>query len=142
MKKYEIGTFILRVFLGISFFIHGFVKFQGGIENIVGWFESIGLPGGIAYGIALLELVGGIALVLGLGSRFVSALFALVMIGAILKVKLAAGFLGNGQMSGYELDLAFLVMAISIMISDSRLFALDQILFKSKSSEVSKEKTA
>ena len=31
--KNEIGALILRVVLGITFFIHGFVKFQGGIEN-------------------------------------------------------------------------------------------------------------
>ncbi|QED47781.1 DoxX family protein [Cytobacillus dafuensis] len=132
MKKYEVGTLILRVFLGITFFIHGLVKFQGGIENIVGWFESIGLPGFMAYGVALIELVGGIALVIGLGSRIVSALFALVMIGAILKVKLAVGFLGNGQMAGYELDLAFLAISIFIAMNGSKLFALDQILFKAK----------
>ncbi|KAB2330140.1 DoxX family protein [Cytobacillus depressus] len=130
--KYEAGTLILRVILGITFFIHGLVKFQGGIENIVGWFESIGLPGFMAYGVALIEVVGGIALIIGLGSRIVSALLALVMIGAILKVKLAVGFLGNGQMAGYELDLAFLAIAIFIAINGSKLLAVDQILFKAK----------
>jgi putative oxidoreductase len=132
MNKNEIGTLILRVFLGVSFFIHGLVKFQGGIENIVGWFESIGLPGVMAYGVALIEVVGGIALVIGLGSRIVSALLALIMIGATLKVKLSLGFLGNGQMAGYELDLAFLVISIFIAINGSKLYALDQILFKAK----------
>lgn len=52
------------------------------------------------------------------------------MLGAILKVKLAAGFLGNGQMAGYELDLAFLVMAVSLAITGSNAFALDQFIFK------------
>jgi putative oxidoreductase len=132
MNKNETGALILRVFLGISFFIHGLVKFQGGIENIVGWFESIGLPGFMAYGVALIEVVGGIALVIGLGSRIVSALLALIMIGATLKVKLSLGFLGNGQMAGYELDLAFLVIAIFIAINGSKLYALDQILFKAQ----------
>ena len=42
MNKIEVSTFLLRIVLGISFFVHGFVKFQGGIGNIVGWFESIG----------------------------------------------------------------------------------------------------
>jgi putative oxidoreductase len=135
MNKYETGTLVLRVFLGITFFIHGLVKFQGGIENIVGWFESIGLPGFLAYGVASLELVGGIALVIGLGSRIVSALFVLLMIGATFKAKLTLGFLGNGQMAGYELDLALLVMGIFIPLNGSKLYALDQILFKAQDQE-------
>jgi putative oxidoreductase len=130
VKKYEWSTLILRILLGISFFVHGLVKFQGGIENIVGWFGSIGLPGFLAYGVALLEVMGGIALVVGLGTRIVSALFALLMIGAILKVKLAVGFLGNGQMAGYELDLAFLAIAVFIGINGNKIYSLDQIILK------------
>jgi putative oxidoreductase len=132
LKKYEIGALILRVVLGITFFIHGLVKFQGGIENTVGWFASIGLPGALAYGVASVELVGGIALIIGLGSRVVSAVLAVLMIGATLKVKLAGGFLGTGQGAGYELDLALLAMAVFIAINGSKMFAIDPIVFKQK----------
>lgn len=131
-NKFDLGSLIIRVVLGITFFIHGLVKFQDGIENTVGWFESIGLPGVLAYGVAAVELVGGIMLVLGLFSRIVSILIAIVMVGAIVKVKLAVGFLGNGQMAGYELDLAFLAMAVMLAITDSKAFALDQLIFKGK----------
>ncbi|MEH7011792.1 DoxX family protein [Neobacillus niacini] len=135
MKKFEASTLILRLVLGVTFFVHGLVKFQGGIENIVGWFDSIGLPGVLAYGVALLEMVGGIALVVGLGSRIVSALLVLLMLGAIVKGKLAVGFLGNGQGAGWELDLALLVMALFIAINDSKMFALDKVLFKGQKNE-------
>ncbi len=131
-NKFELGNLIIRVVLGITFFIHGFVKFQGGIENTVGWFESIGIPGFAAYGVAIVELVGGIMLVLGLFSRIVSIFFAIVMAGAIVKVKLSIGFLGDGQMAGYELDLAFLAMAVMLAISGSKVFALDQFILKGK----------
>lgn len=132
LKKYEIGALILRVVLGITFFIHGLVKFQGGIENTVGWFASIGLPGVLAYAVAIVELVGGIALIIGLGSRIVSVVLALLMAGATLKVKLAGGFLGTGQGAGYELDLALLAMAVFIAINGSKMFAVDQVVFKQK----------
>lgn len=135
MKKFEASTLILRLVLGVTFFVHGLVKFQGGIENIVGWFDSIGLPGVLAYGVALLEMVGGIALMVGLGSRIVSALLVLLMLGAIVKGKLAVGFLGNGQGAGWELDLALLVMALFIAINDSKMFALDKVLFKGQKNE-------
>src|SRR3954447_20317235 len=135
LKKFEASTLILRVVLGITFFVHGVVKFQGGIENIVDWFEAIGLPGFLAYVVATIEVVGGITLILGLGSRVVSALLALLMIGATLKVKLAVGFLGNGEMAGYELDLALLAMAVFIAINGSKLFSLDQVIFKGQKTD-------
>jgi putative oxidoreductase len=129
-NKFEMSTLFLRVVLGIIFFVHGLVKFQDGITNTVGWFESIGLLGFLAYGVALLELVGGILLILGLGTRVVSALYAVLMIGAILKVKLSLGLLGNGQMAGYELDLALFAMAVVIAVNGSKLYALDQVVLK------------
>ena len=74
-----------------------FNKIQSGIDNIAGWFTSIGLPGGLAYGVATFELVGGLLLILGLGVRYIGLLFALVMVGAIVKVKWSAGLLGDGK---------------------------------------------
>ena len=78
LLKNEVGALILRVALGITFFIHGFVKFQGGIENQVGWFSSIGLPGFLAYVVAIIELVGGFALIIGLGTKVISVLLAII----------------------------------------------------------------
>ena len=129
MNKLSLSTFLLRIVLGISFFVHGLVKFQGGIGNIVGWFESIGIPGFLAYVVGAVELVGGIALILGLGTRIVSALLTLVMVGAILKAKLAIGFLGTAEMAGYELDLAFLVIALFLAVNGSKLWSVDEAVF-------------
>jgi putative oxidoreductase len=138
LLKNEVGALILRVVLGIIFFVHGLVKFQDGIENTVGWFSSIGLPGFMAYGVASIELAGGLALIIGFGTKIISALLALLMIGATLKVKLSLGLLGNGQMAGYELDLALLAMAIYLAINGSKLFSLSQLIFKKDSNDLTK----
>jgi uncharacterized membrane protein YphA (DoxX/SURF4 family) len=130
IKKYEIGALVLRLVLGITFFIHGFAKFQGGIENVAGWFSSMGLPGFMAYAIATIELVGGIALIIGLGTRVISALFVFVMLGAIIKVKLAAGFMGDGKTAGYELELVLLSIAVYLFINGSKLFSLQNLFGK------------
>lgn len=84
----------------------------------------------MAYVIAGIELIGGIALIIGFGTRVVSALIGIIMIGAILKVKLSVGFLGNGQMAGYELDLAFLAIAIFLAINGSEFLSVDRLIFK------------
>jgi uncharacterized membrane protein YphA (DoxX/SURF4 family) len=129
----EIGTVILRIIIGLIFFIHGFVKFQGGIENIAVWFSRIGIAGFMAYVVASIELIGGIALIVGFGTRVVSVLFALLMIGAIVKVKLAAGFLGNSKMAGYELELAYLAISLFLAINGSKKFSVGQFFGKRSS---------
>jgi len=120
MNKHEIGALLLRVVLGITFFVHGLAKLQGGIENTAGWFSSMGLPGILAYVVTGIELIGGVALIVGLGTKIVSALLALIMLGAIVKVKIGAGFMG-----GYELDVVLLAIAIFLSITGSSLYSLD-----------------
>ena len=125
MNKNEIGKVILRAVLGLIFFIHGLSKFQGGITNTVGFFDSIGIPGFMAYAVALIELIGGIALILGLGTRIISVLFAFIMLGAIFTVKLPAGLLGNDQMAGYELELALLAISVYFIFANKSILSLD-----------------
>ncbi|ULT54548.1 DoxX family protein [Neobacillus drentensis] len=128
----EIGSLLLRVVLGITFFAHGLSKFQGGIDNIGGWFHSMGIPSFMAYVVATIELVGGIAIILGLGTRIVSAFNVLIMAGAILVVKLPAGLTGNGKMPGYELELSLMIIALYLVLNGSRFLSIDSILVKSK----------
>ena len=132
IKRNDAGAVVLRVILGLTFFIHGLDKFQGGIENTAGYFESFGLLGFLAYIVAFIELIGGIMLILGIGMRIVSGLFAIIMLGAIFTVKLSAGFFGDGQMAGYELDLALLAMAVFLLIANSTSYSLGNKIFGSK----------
>jgi putative oxidoreductase len=125
----QVGMLILRLVLGITFFIHGLAKFQVGIDNIAGWFQSMGIPGFMAYVVAVIELVGGLALILGLGTRVVSALFVVILLVAIFKVKLAVGFMGNGKMAGYELDLSMMATALYFVLNGGSKFSIDSMVF-------------
>ena len=102
-KQYAWGLLLLRLVLGLSFAMHGYAKFSRNRKHSI-WFDSIGLPGLLAYGVALLEVMGGLALMAGLATRLLAAFYIFVMLVAIFKVKLAAGFIG-----GYELILLFLL---------------------------------
>ena len=124
MFRNEVGALILRVILGLIFAVHGVVKFQDGIGSTVGWFDSINIPGFLAYGVASLELVGGIMLIIGLATRIVAGLLVLLMAGAIITVKFAVGFI-----NGYEFDLALMAMAAFLAIAGSQLFAVDNRVF-------------
>jgi len=125
--SYSWSLFLLRFFLGLSFAVHGYVKFSGGIVNTSNWFNSLGLPGIFAYGVALLEVMGGLALMAGLATRLLSALYIIVMAVAIIKVKMDRGFLG-----GYELELSFLAISLALLVSGGGRFSVDHMLFPSR----------
>jgi putative oxidoreductase len=117
--------------LGVIFFAHGLQKFQGGLDKTEGFFESVGIPGFLAYVVAFLEVIGGICLVLGLGTRIIAGAFVVIMLGAIFTVKLKGGFLG-----GYELDVALMAMGLHLLISGSPTLSLDNLfLLRSKKAE-------
>ncbi|UTR12796.1 DoxX family protein [Evansella sp. LMS18] len=126
-NKNEMGAVILRVVLGVVFLAHGLDKIQGGVANTAAWFDSLGLPGFLAYAVVVIETAGGIALILGLATRIVAGLLAVVLAGAIITVQLSVGFLG-----GYAYDLALLAMAVYLFINGSKLYSADQLLFSGK----------
>jgi putative oxidoreductase len=129
MKANTVST-IMRVILGVIFMAHGISKLQMGLGNIAGWFDSIGIPGFAAYIVAYFELIGGIALIIGLATRFVSIGFIILLIVATFAAKLPAGLLGNGQMAGYELDLALLALAAYFAVGNERGYGVDRLLFR------------
>lgn len=129
-QKQQWGALVLRLVLGVTFLVHGLAKFQGGIGQVAGWFESMGIPGFLATVVAAIELVGGIALILGFGTRIASLFLSIILVVATFKVKWAAGFMGNGQMAGYELDLSLLAIAIYLALNGSSFLAVDSLFGK------------
>ncbi|MDQ1235172.1 putative oxidoreductase [Paenibacillus sp. SORGH_AS306] len=128
--KVNVATVIMRVVLGILFLAHGISKAQMGFGNVATWFQSMGIPGFMAYIVGTIEIVGGILLIVGLLTRYVSIAFIVILLGAIFTAKLSAGLMGNGQMAGYELDLSFIVIALYLALANNTSWSLDGLLFK------------
>lgn len=105
------GPLPIRIMVGIAFMAHGYPKLID-IPGTQGFFGNIGLPPEMAVLIGLLEFIGGLTLTLGVLTRISSALLIGDMIGAILLVKMARGFVG-----GAELDLLLLAGAASLLIT-------------------------
>ncbi|PEW06101.1 oxidoreductase [Bacillus cereus] len=122
-NKNELSFFIIRLVLGLTFFAHGLGKFQDGIHNTENLFNSLGIFDWLAYPVAILELVGGILVILGLGTRIISTLFSLLIAGAIITVKFDQGFIG-----GYEFDLLLLAVSLFFVVNNSQSISLDQFL--------------
>lgn len=130
MSKQLIVSTIMRVVLGILFLAHGISKLQMGLGNVEGWFTSLGIPGFLGYVVAIIELVGGVLLIVGLFTRYVSTILAVILLGAIFTVKIPVGLLGNNEMAGYELDLSFIMIAIYLIVSERSPLSLDNVVFK------------
>lgn len=118
----QFAPFLLRVALGLIFFVHGLIKF-GHLANSVAGFVKIGipLPGFAAPAIALLEVLGGLILIFGLGwaTRIFALLLAIEMLVAILFVKLHAGFVG-----GYEYEVLLLAALVALVLTGPGRLAL------------------
>jgi uncharacterized membrane protein YphA (DoxX/SURF4 family) len=130
-RYYEWSMLVLRIALGLIFLAHGLQKISG-MEGIVKWFGSIGLPPLLAYVVATIETVGGACLILGLFTRIAAAGIVFVMLGAIFSVKISKGFIG-----GYEFDLSLLAMAIALILSGSHTYALGTLFGSSENHEES-----
>ena len=70
LKTTPYAAFVLRVVSGTLFLAYGLLRvFVITIPGTVGFFESPGVPGAAAYAVILAELLGGLALILGVAVR-------------------------------------------------------------------------
>lgn len=111
------SSLILRVVVGGFFLKEGISKI-GMLENVVGWFESLGLPAIAAYLVAFGEVLGGIALILGLYSRLAAVLGIPIMLGATY-------FLSVGIIPGpWQYPFLIAVVFLVIFLQGGGAFAL------------------
>lgn len=119
---------VLRVATGLVFAMHGYQKLSMmGIEGTAGFLASLGFPMATLFAVILIavELLGGIALILGVWTYWAASLNAIVALVALLSVHLKMGFfISNG---GYEFILLLLAATISIMLTGPGKLSLGKI---------------
>ncbi len=104
------GITLLRISLGIMWVAHALLKLLVfTLPGTAQFFHSVGLPGFLAYPVFGAELLGGIALLLGLYARQVALALVPVMLGAAW-VHLGNGWVFTSPNGGWEYP-AFLTAA-------------------------------
>lgn len=131
---------VLRLTLGIVLFPHGAQKLLGwfggfGFNGTMQFFTgSVGLPWIVGFLVILIESVGALLLVLGLGSRIMSLGILAVMTGVLFTSHIQNGFFmnwfGTAAGEGFEFDLLCIGLAIAIMINGGGRLALDGSISK------------
>ncbi|MBS1911095.1 MAG: DoxX family protein [Bacteroidetes bacterium] len=118
---------LLRLWVGIMLITHGTGKVMGGMEKFTAGVTKLGFPApeAFAWAAALSEFAGGIALVLGLGTR-VACIF-------ICCTMFVAAFVQNAgkPFSQQELAVTYLVLAIVIFIAGPGRYSIDALLTRS-----------
>ncbi len=80
------GLLVLRIGVGVIFILTGWMKVSN-LSATVGFFATMGFAPFWAYLVSFVELLGGIAVLLGLYTRLAAALLTVVMIVAIYVVR-------------------------------------------------------
>jgi putative oxidoreductase len=113
----DIARLLLRATLGVLVLLHGIAKMRGGLHGIERLVEANGLPGELAYGVLVGEVIAPLMLVAGFHARAGGVLVAINMLFAIGLARMGAvGRLGAQGGWALELEAMFLVAAIAVAL--------------------------
>jgi putative oxidoreductase len=125
----SIGIALIRTIVGVVFVAHGGMKlFVLGVGGTAGFMASQHIPLPLVSAVLVIatELLGGLALIAGFGTRFIAWPLAFAMLVAVGMVHLSGGFFAP---AGFEYPLTLLVASIGLGLTGSGAFAIDSLLF-------------
>jgi putative oxidoreductase len=114
------AALVLRLSLGVMFIAHSVVlKFYVfGLAGTAGYFESLGLPGVLAYAVFAAEVIGGTLLILGVQTRWVVLALVPVLAGAVW-VHAGNGWVFSNAGGGWEYPALLIVLsAVQALLGD------------------------
>jgi len=118
------GITLLRLALALMWIAHALLKLMVfTLPGTAQFFASVGLPGPLAYPVFAAELLGGLALLLGLYARQVSLALLPVMLGAAW-VHLPNGWVFTSAGGGWEYPLFLALASLALWLLGDGAFAL------------------
>lgn len=138
MRLRDWSALPLRLIVGYGFMAHGYAKLARGPEHFIGILDAIGLPLPAVLGWAtiVVEVVGGMAVLLGAFVAWMSLPMAAILLVATFTVHLPNGFssiklqavtAAGAQFGqpGYEADLLYLACLAALVLGGAGPFAID-----------------
>jgi len=102
-RNIDVGLLVLRIAIGAMMLFHGIAKFKG-VSGIHEMIEATGLPGFLAYGVYLTEIVAPILILIGFRTRLASIIYAFGVLFALFLVHLGDIFTLNAH-GGWGVEL-------------------------------------
>jgi putative oxidoreductase len=124
----DLAKLLLRLMVGGLMLFHGVAKLQSGVDGIVGLLESKGIPGFMAYGVYIGEVMAPVLLLLGYFTRAAGAIVAVNMVVAVSLVHSKQIFLLDAQSGAPQLELHwfYLLGAIALVFSGGGKYSLSR----------------
>jgi putative oxidoreductase len=118
---------LLRASLGAMWISHALLKYLVfTIAGFAGFLAGHGMPSILAWPVFLMEIVGGILILLGVRGRIVSLALLPILAGAT-SVHLANGWVFTSANGGWEYPVFLIVASIAHVLLGDGAFALDSI---------------
>ncbi|MBS0374541.1 MAG: DoxX family protein [Proteobacteria bacterium] len=119
------AALLLRLVLGALFLAHAWLKVAVfTIPGFVGYFASLGFPAIVAYAVLAAEILGGLALILGVYAAWVALPLALEMAGTIVLVHGANGWLFTNKGGGWEYPALWTIALLALFLLGDGAYAL------------------
>jgi putative oxidoreductase len=129
----DVVSLVLRVFLGIVFFLHG-------AQMVLGWFggqglsatmqffvHGMGIPAVFAALVIAAQFLGSLGLIVGLLTR-VAAFGIFVIMLVHWQVGIFMNWFGNQKSEGFEYHLLAIAITIALMINGGGKASIDRAL--------------
>lgn len=139
------APFILRIIVGIGFFVHGYAKLSKGPEGFIKLLHQAGvpMPEAMAWLAIISEVAGGVALIAGAFVSIVSIPLIITMLTALFTVQYKYGYSSiktigldaNGPKfgpPGYEINLLYIGALIMLIFAGAGKFSIDSVISKSR----------
>jgi putative oxidoreductase len=119
----------LRVWVGVNFVAHGYPKIKASKQTLQ-WTKSLSVPAVATYAAIILEFFGGLSLIIGFLVPIVAFFVALEMIGASIlkKSKMKGSYITAQNPVAYELDITYLLLAITLVVLGAGAFSIDALI--------------
>jgi putative oxidoreductase len=120
-NQVRLAQLLLRVTLGVMYLAHSVVlkAFMYGLPGTAQFFESIGLPGPLAYVVFTAEAVAGVLLIAGLWTRAVSLALIPILAGAMW-THIGNGWVFSNPNGGWEYPLFLIVASVVLALLPER----------------------
>jgi putative oxidoreductase len=146
MNKYsDWSPFILRVITGVGFVVHGWAKISRGTAGFEKMLLQLNIPLAsiMSHVVPYIELLGGIALIVGFLVRGVTIPLIVTMLAAMFTIHIRYGFSSiktiglnaDGPLfgpPGYEVNLLYIAVLVSLLITGAGKLSFDEIYTKRK----------
>jgi putative oxidoreductase len=120
------GVFLLRVAIGVDWIVHAFLKTYRGMNTHEALLAKNGITPLLAWPTFSVEVIGGVAILLGWYTRQWAA-FLLIFLSVVIWIKWPVGWLYSNTGGGWEYPLLWLVAQAALVLTGSGAFALQSV---------------